>query len=152
MLPIQYALSRDTRVCLYDRAGMGQSDPQATPLTTPPTAADAVTDLHALLAAAGVPGPYVLVGHSAGGAFVQLYARTHPEEVAGVVALNAVIALAYYLRAAAVLYAGTPGLAVADLRPPKLPVSWPVAATIGVAAVIAIALGFAPQLLFDALT
>jgi pimeloyl-ACP methyl ester carboxylesterase len=49
-----------------------------------------VSDLHALIDAADVPGPYVLVGHSAGGAFVQLYARTHPEEVAGVVALNAV--------------------------------------------------------------
>jgi pimeloyl-ACP methyl ester carboxylesterase len=69
---------------------MGQSDPPATPLTTLPTAADVVSDLHAILEAAGVPGPYVLVGHSAGGAFEQLYARTHPEEVAGVVALNAV--------------------------------------------------------------
>jgi pimeloyl-ACP methyl ester carboxylesterase len=90
MLPFQYVLSRDTRVCLYDRAGMGQSDPPATPITTPPTAADAVTDLHALLAAAGVPGPYVLVGQSAGGSFVQLYARTYPDDVAGVVAMNAV--------------------------------------------------------------
>ncbi|HEU4348392.1 MAG TPA: proton-conducting transporter membrane subunit, partial [Actinoplanes sp.] len=72
--------------------------------------------------------------------------------LAGVVALNAVIALAYYVRAAAILYAGPVGIAVADLRPPKLPVTWPVAATIGVAAVIAVGLGFAPQLLFDALT
>ena len=39
------------------------------------------------------------------------------------VALNAVIALAYYVRAAAILYAGPVGIAVADLRPPKLPVS-----------------------------
>jgi NADH-quinone oxidoreductase subunit N len=72
--------------------------------------------------------------------------------LAGVVALNAVIALAYYLRAAAILYTGPPGIAVADLRMPKLPVSRPVAATIGVAIVIAIGLGFAPQFLFDALT
>jgi len=90
MEQLQYALSRDTRVCVYDRVGMGRSDPPATPLTTPQTAADVVSDLHALLDAADVPGPYVLVGHSAGGAFVQLYARTHPEEVIGVVAMNPV--------------------------------------------------------------
>jgi pimeloyl-ACP methyl ester carboxylesterase len=90
MGPLQRELSRETRVCLYDRAGMGQSDPPATPLTAPRTAADVVTDLHALLEAADVPGPYVLVGQSAGGVFVQLYARTHPDEVAGVVAMNAV--------------------------------------------------------------
>ena len=90
MGPLQRELSRETRVCLYDRAGMGQSDPPATPLTAPRTAADVVTDLHALLEAADVPGPYVLVGQSAGGVFVQLYTRTHPDEVAGVVAMNAV--------------------------------------------------------------
>ncbi len=90
MGPLQRELSRDTRVCLYDRAGMGQSDPPADALTAPRTAADVVTDLHALLDAADVPGPYVLVGQSAGGVFVQLYARTHPDEVAGVVAMNAV--------------------------------------------------------------
>ena len=43
--------------------------------------------------------------------------------LAGVVALNAVIALAYYIRAAAILYAGPVGVAVADLRPPKMPVA-----------------------------
>src|SRR5215213_10174658 len=89
MVSLQRELSRDTRVCLYDRAGMGQSDPPAA-TTTPRTAADVVADLHALLEAADVPGPYVLVGQSAGGMFVQLYARTYPDEVAGVVAMNAV--------------------------------------------------------------
>jgi pimeloyl-ACP methyl ester carboxylesterase len=90
MVPLQRELSRDTRVCLYDRAGMGQSDSPATPVTAPRTAADVVADLHALFEAAEVPGPYVLIGQSAGGVFVQLYARTYPDEVVGVVAMNAV--------------------------------------------------------------
>jgi pimeloyl-ACP methyl ester carboxylesterase len=90
MVPLQRELSRDTRVCLYDRAGMGQSDPPPTPDGTPRTAADVVADLHNLLDAAGVPRPNVLVGQSAGGMFVQLYARTYPDDVAGVVTMNAV--------------------------------------------------------------
>ena len=106
-----------------------------------------------VLAFAGLAGlPPGLAGLFAKVTIVDALIDTGWGWLAGVVALNAVIALAYYLRAAAILYAGPPGLAVADLRPPKLPVSWPVAATIGVAAVIAIALGFAPQVLFDALT
>jgi NADH-quinone oxidoreductase subunit N len=71
--------------------------------------------------------------------------------LAGVVAINAVIALAYYIRVAAVLYAGPVGVAVADLRPPRLPVARPVAAALIVAALVAVVLGFAPQILFDAL-
>ncbi|MFG1607455.1 NADH-quinone oxidoreductase subunit N [Actinoplanes sp. NPDC049265] len=72
--------------------------------------------------------------------------------LAVIVAVNAVIALAYYIRTAAILYASPPGLAVADLRLPKLPIHWPVAtSTIGAAAV-AVALGFMPQLLFAALS
>ena len=47
--------------------------------------AEVVTELHDLLAAADVPGPYVLVGHSLGGAFDLLYARTYPDEVAALV-------------------------------------------------------------------
>jgi pimeloyl-ACP methyl ester carboxylesterase len=49
-----------------------------------------VDDLHTLLLAAKVPGPYMLVGQSAGATFAQLYARTYPDEVAGVVAMNPV--------------------------------------------------------------
>jgi pimeloyl-ACP methyl ester carboxylesterase len=90
MSTLQQELSRETRVCRYDRAGQGRSDPLNTPLTAPRTAADVVADLHALLQAAGVPGPSVLVGQSAGGVFVELYARTYPDEVAGVVSMNAV--------------------------------------------------------------
>jgi pimeloyl-ACP methyl ester carboxylesterase len=55
----------------------------------PRTAADAVADLHALLDAAGIPGPYVLVGHSLGGIIVRLYAATYPDEVVGLVLVDA---------------------------------------------------------------
>jgi pimeloyl-ACP methyl ester carboxylesterase len=48
-----------------------------------------VADLHALLDAAGVPGPYMLVGHSMGGLFARLYASTYPDEVAGLVLVDA---------------------------------------------------------------
>jgi NADH-quinone oxidoreductase subunit N len=72
--------------------------------------------------------------------------------LAGVVALNAVIALAYYIRAAAILYAEPVGIAVADLRMPKLPVRWPVGTALVAAAAIAVILGFAPQLVFSSLT
>ena len=79
-----------TRLCTYDRPGtvlgtappiLGRSD--AAPM--PRTAADVVADLHALLTAAQVPTPYVLVGHSLGGTFVRLYAGTYPDQVAGMV-------------------------------------------------------------------
>jgi pimeloyl-ACP methyl ester carboxylesterase len=76
-----------TRVCVYDRANtLGDSD--AAP--TPRTGADVVDDLHALLEAAEVPGPYVLVGLSIGGFFTRLYASTYPDEVAGMVLLETV--------------------------------------------------------------
>jgi pimeloyl-ACP methyl ester carboxylesterase len=83
------------RVCAYDRPGTlaDPSDPatrsRSDPAPLPRTAQDVVTDLHALLRAARVPGPYVLVGHSLGGPFVRLYAATHPEEVAGLVLVDA---------------------------------------------------------------
>jgi pimeloyl-ACP methyl ester carboxylesterase len=74
-------LAKRGTACSYDRANPGP---------TPRTAAEIVADLNALLSAASVPGPHVLVGHSAGGMFVQLYARTFPENVAAVIAMNAV--------------------------------------------------------------
>jgi NADH-quinone oxidoreductase subunit N len=63
-----------------------------------------------------------------------------------------VIALAYYIRTAAILYASPPGLAVADLRLPKLRVPWPTATALTAAVALATVLGFAPQILFTALT
>jgi pimeloyl-ACP methyl ester carboxylesterase len=74
------------RVVSYDRPNTiaGASDPAPTPRS----AADAVTDLHALLNAAAVPSPYVLVGHSVGGLFVRLYASRYPDEVAGLVLVD----------------------------------------------------------------
>ena len=55
----------------------------------PVTAGDAVADLHALLTAAGEAKPYVLVGHSYGGLIVRLYASTYPEDVSGLVLVDA---------------------------------------------------------------
>ena len=55
----------------------------------PRTAGDLVADLHALLAAAQVPGPYVLAGHSFGGLVARLYAATYPTDVAGLVLVDA---------------------------------------------------------------
>lgn len=86
MADIKPALAERGRVCSYDRPNHGRSG--AAP--TPRTGNEVVTDLHGLLAAAAVPGPYVLIGHSAGGMFVQLYARTFPDEIAGVLVMNAV--------------------------------------------------------------
>jgi pimeloyl-ACP methyl ester carboxylesterase len=76
------ALSPLTRVCVFDRAGLGASDPQP---RSPQTAADVVADLHAALAAAGEAGPFVPVGFSVGGLFAQLFARTYPDDLAGLV-------------------------------------------------------------------
>ena len=84
---IQNKLAKQTTTCAYDRANNGRSD-RGVP--TPRTAKDVVDDLHVLLEAAKVPGPYLLVGHSAGGMLVQLYARTYPDQVVGVVAMNPV--------------------------------------------------------------
>ena len=86
MNQITPALAERGRVCSYDRANLGQSGPAPTPRT----AGDIVDDLHALLDAAAVPGPYLLIGHSGGGPYVQLYPRVYPTEVAGVLITNPV--------------------------------------------------------------
>lgn len=74
-----------TRVCVYDRAGRGRSEP---PSGTPDGPAIA-RDLHALLAASGNPGPYILAGHSSGGVYVRFFADAFPDETAGMVLLDA---------------------------------------------------------------
>ncbi len=73
------------RVCDYDRAGEGRSDPAAEPQDD----LDVVDDLASLLAAAEIEPPYVLVGHSVGGDQTWLYADRHPEGVAGFMLMNA---------------------------------------------------------------
>jgi pimeloyl-ACP methyl ester carboxylesterase len=78
------AVARDTRVCVYDRAGRGWSDPAE----TPPDGARIATDLHTLLGRANVPGPYVLAGHSFGGLYVMRYAAQYPDQVAGMVLID----------------------------------------------------------------
>jgi len=84
---IQRTLAERTTTCTYDRANNGLSEHG---VPTPRTAKDVVEDLHNLLETADIPGPYLLVGHSAGGMLVQLYARTYPDQVIGVVAMNPV--------------------------------------------------------------
>lgn len=79
------ALAAQTRVCAYDRAGYGDSDPAP---NEPRDADDVVDDLQALLAAAGEDGPYVLVGSSFGGMIVTYFASRDPQDIAGVVLLD----------------------------------------------------------------
>jgi pimeloyl-ACP methyl ester carboxylesterase len=88
-------VAETTRVCAYDRPGTyaeineeivpSRSDSIAQPRTSP----ELVAELHALLQAAEVPGPYVLAGHSMGGFIARLYAATYPDEVVGLVLVDA---------------------------------------------------------------
>lgn len=82
---VQGELATTTRTCSYDRAGRGRSDPHGPPHTL----ADAAADLRALLAAAGEPGPFIVVGHSLGGAFGRVFAGTYRAETVGVVLVDA---------------------------------------------------------------
>jgi len=82
---IEPAISGRARVCSYSRFGTGESD--APPSTQ--TFATQATDLHELLDAAGEPGPYVLVGHSFGGAEAVTFASKYPDEVTGLLLLDA---------------------------------------------------------------
>jgi len=77
------ALSATTRVCAYDRAGRARSDP-----TERHTLRDAAAELRTLLAAAGEEPPFLLVGHSVGGAFSRVFADENRDEVAGVVMVD----------------------------------------------------------------
>jgi pimeloyl-ACP methyl ester carboxylesterase len=85
------AVARFTRVCAYDRPGtpVGESFSRSDPAAQPTTAAAATADLHALLRCAGESAPFVIVGHSAGGAVARLYASTYPDEVRGMVLVDA---------------------------------------------------------------
>src|SRR5688572_1489749 len=81
---VQQAVARFTRVCAFDRAGRGTSDPAPTPRTSE----DMAADLHALMTNAHVPGPYILVGNSLGGFNARIFAHKYPNEVAGVVLVD----------------------------------------------------------------
>lgn len=82
---VQADTANATRACSYDRAGMGWSD--ASPL--PRTPAHIAGELHTLLTKAGIPGPYILVGHSLAGKNVRMFASAHPDDVAGMVLVDA---------------------------------------------------------------
>lgn len=79
-------IAKFTRVCLFDRFGLGGSE--AGPL--PRTSQKMVAELHELLMVAQVPPPYILVGHSFGGLNTRLFASTYPEEISGLVFVDAV--------------------------------------------------------------
>jgi alpha/beta hydrolase family protein len=85
---IRAGLSSGTRVCAYDRAGLGASDPR--PAGAASTGKRYADELHALLAGASVPGPYVLVGASHGGYMTMSYALYYPSETAGLVFVDSV--------------------------------------------------------------
>ena len=78
------AVASDTRVCVYDRAGRGWSDPA----DSSQDGAQIATDLHTLLERGDVPGPYVLAGHSFGGLYVLTFAARYPDDVAGMVLVD----------------------------------------------------------------
>lgn len=78
---VQPELSKTTRVCSFDRAGLGFSDAS----TRPGTPVNQSEDLHALLGAAGIKPPYVLVAHSMAGMNVRVFADRYPKDVVGMV-------------------------------------------------------------------
>lgn len=98
---VQPAVAAFTRVCSYDRPGtLGEVNPEldadgpefypsrSDPVPQPRTTAQLMDDLHALLTVAEIPGPYVLVAHSAGGLVARLFASTYPDAVVGMVLID----------------------------------------------------------------
>lgn len=81
---IQPEIARSTRVCAYDRAGLGWSDVGPEPRD----AQQNTRELETLLQNAGIEGPYVLVGHSLGGLYARVFAGQHPDEVQGMVLID----------------------------------------------------------------
>jgi pimeloyl-ACP methyl ester carboxylesterase len=81
------ALAQCLTVVTYDRLGLGQSAPPNDP-AAPILATDVATRLDAALKKRGLNGPYLLVGHSLGGLYVEAFARTYPEEVSGMVLID----------------------------------------------------------------
>ncbi len=92
LTPVFVAVAQFTRVCAYDQPGtildadhLSRSDRAPMPRTAEAIAAE----LHATLDSQGIKGPYVLAAHSLGGPFARLYAATYPDEVAGLVLVDA---------------------------------------------------------------
>lgn len=83
---VQAEASKFARVCSYDRAGYSWSDPS--PIER--TSVNVAKELYALLKKADIPGPYILVGHSFGGANVLLFADLYPQETLGVILVDSV--------------------------------------------------------------
>ena len=81
---VQPEIANFAQVCSYDRAGLGYSEPSSQPRTSQVIA----TELHALLQAAHVPPPYILVGHSMGGYDVRVYANMFRNDVVGMVLVD----------------------------------------------------------------
>jgi pimeloyl-ACP methyl ester carboxylesterase len=81
---LQPLLAKETRTCSYDRAGLGWSDPSP----NPPTIANAVKDLHAVVQSSSGHAPLILVGHSFGSLLVRMYAQHHPQNVKAIVLLD----------------------------------------------------------------
>jgi pimeloyl-ACP methyl ester carboxylesterase len=78
---VQPTLSKTTRVCSYDRAGFGWSDPQSGPHD-----ADRIADqLHTLLNQAVITGPIILMGHSIAGLYIRDYASRYPQNLSGLI-------------------------------------------------------------------
>ncbi|MGC2659811.1 MAG: alpha/beta hydrolase [Bryobacteraceae bacterium] len=88
---VQPKLAEFTRACSYDRAGFGWSSG----LDRPKTLQDTVADLHGALEAAGLPAPYILIGHSFGGLLVRAFAHYYPGQIAGLVLVDPV-SIAYW--------------------------------------------------------
>ena len=81
---VQPEIAGVTRVCSYDRAGLGWSEASPHPRRSDVMA----EELHALLAKSGIEGPYILVGHSFGGIVMRQFAQKYPEEVTGMVLVD----------------------------------------------------------------
>jgi pimeloyl-ACP methyl ester carboxylesterase len=90
---VEPGIAEFTRVASYDRAGLGWSDA----IPAKPSVQQMLTELRALLSAANVPRPYVLVGHSFGGLLARAYAHSSPDEIAGLVLLDPV-SIEYWAR------------------------------------------------------
>jgi len=82
---VQPEVSKSSLVCFYDRAGLGWSETSPDPRTIE----NMVKELHTLVTNAKVNGPYVLVGHSFGGALIRLYAHDYPDDILGMVLVDA---------------------------------------------------------------